>query len=221
MSSVVPHRFLFRYTFSVRHLQPLPKKGKQLLDLPEECIFPDLSELDRAEPFGGIRLAWNESGLGISVTVAGKKHPLVCDVAFPEEADGLQVWLDTRNTQSIHRASRFCHHFCLLPQGGGSKQDQPVAIQLPIARARDDAPIADSAEIPLSVKKTKAGYKLDAWFPSEILNGFDPESNQLIGFYYYLRDSELGEQFLTVDKEFPFASDPSLWSTLELVTSDE
>ncbi len=217
MSSVVPHRFLFRYTFPVRHLQPLPKKGKQILELPEECALPDLSELDRAKPFGELRLAWNESGLGISVIVAGKKHPFVCDVAFPEEADGLQVWLDTRNTQSIHRASRFCHHFCLLPQGVGSKHAQPVAIQLPIARAREDAPVADSNEIPLSVKITKAGYKLEAWFPAEILNGFDPESNQLIGFYYYLRDAELGEQFLTVGKEFPFASDPSLWSTLELV----
>ena len=217
MSSVVPHRFLFRYTFPVRHLQPLPNKGKQLLDLPEECRLPDLSELDRAEPFGELRLAWNEEGLGISVIVSKKKHPPVCDPAFPDEADGLQVWLDTRNTQSIHRASRFCHHFCLLPQGGGSKHDQPLAIQLPIARAREDTRIADSNEIPLSVETTKACYKLEAWLPAEILNGFDPESNQLIGFYYYLRDAELGEQFLTVGKEFPFASDPSLWSTLELV----
>jgi hypothetical protein len=217
MGSIVPHRFLFRYTFPVRHLQPLPKNGKQLLDLPKECRIPDLSELDRAKPFGELHLAWNEGGLGISVTVSGKKHPLVCDVSFPEEADGLQVWLDTRNTQSIHRASRFCHHFCLFPKEGGSKQNQPIAIQLPMARAREDAPLADSNEIPLSVKITKAGYKLEAWFPAEILNGFDPESNQLIGFYYYLRDAELGEQFLTVGREFPFASDPSLWSTLELV----
>jgi hypothetical protein len=49
-----------------------------------------------------------------------------------------------------------------------------------------------------------------------MLNGFDPEANPLLGFYYFLRDAELGEQFLTVGHEFPFPHDPSLWSTLEL-----
>jgi hypothetical protein len=32
-----------------------------------------------------------------------------------------------------------------------------------------------------------------------------------------LRDSELGDHCLTVDAAFPFASDPSLWQTLDLI----
>ena len=61
------------------------------------------------------------------------------------------------------------------------------------------------------------GYVLDAWIPADTLVGYDPESNPLLGFYYVVRDAELGEQFLTVGREFPFDHDPSLWATLELV----
>jgi hypothetical protein len=32
-----------------------------------------------------------------------------------------------------------------------------------------------------------------------------------------VRDDELGEQVLSVDADFPFWEDPSLWSVLELV----
>jgi hypothetical protein len=35
--------------------------------------------------------------------------------------------------------------------------------------------------------------------------------------YYHIRDQELGDQFLSVGWEFPFADDPSLWAVLELV----
>ena len=61
------------------------------------------------------------------------------------------------------------------------------------------------------------GYLLEAWIGAEALSGFEPESNPRLGFYYCLRDAELGEQFLAVGREFPFAHDPSLWATLELV----
>ena len=38
-----------------------------------------------------------------------------------------------------------------------------------------------------------------------------------LGFFYAVRDMELGEQLLGVDAEFPYWEDPSLWSVLELV----
>ena len=215
--SVLPHRFLFRYSVPVCHVARLPKTGRQLLDLPQECALPDWGTLDGQESIGRIHAAWNDAGVGFSVQVGGKKAPLVADPNDPESADGLQVWIDTRNTQTIHQASRFCHHFCLLPAGAGSKSDKPLAIQLPIARAREDAPLAKSAEIPIAVKLKKGGYQLEAWLPADVLQGFDAEANPRLGFYYLLHDSEKGEQYLNVGREFPFAHDPSLWSTLELV----
>jgi hypothetical protein len=50
-----------------------------------------------------------------------------------------------------------------------------------------------------------------------VLNGFDPEQNPRLGFYYAIRDSELGEQVLSVGSDFPYWEDPSLWSVLQLV----
>ena len=51
------------------------------------------------------------------------------------------------------------------------------------------------------------------------MTGYDPELNPKLGFFAYYSDRKLGEQFLTLDNDFPFANDPSLWSTLELVDS--
>lgn len=217
MKSIIPQPFLFRFSIPVRHVARMPKKGRQLLDLPNDCLLPFLGELEQSRPIGQVRLAWNSAGLGVSLSVTGKKMPPVGRLDEPTESDGLQVWFDTRNTQSIHRATRYCHHFCLLPSGGEKPKDQPAVIQLPIARAREEAPDDHLKKIRLCADRQKEGYRLEAWLPSEVLHGFDHEANPRLGFYYHLRDAELGEQFLTVGREFPFPHDPSLWSTLELV----
>ena len=224
MNSVVPHRFLFRYTIPITHVKSIPKRGGQLLNLSKSHSLPSFSELDGETDFADIRMGWNAKGIGISIAIKNKKRAFQCDTRDPAESDGLQVWIDTRNTQSIHRASRFCHHFCLLPSGFGKDRKQPAVIQLPIARAREEASIADPSEFRILTKPNASGYSLEAWMPAETLVGFDSacgdnRQNPLIGFYYCARDQERGEQFLGVGREFPFAQDPSLWSTLELVRS--
>lgn len=216
MPTVVPHRFLFRYSIPIPRIDRLPRKGRKLLNLPAACELPLFDDLDGAETFGRIAAAWNKRGLAFSATARGKTVPPRCDRKSPAESDGLQLWIDTRNTQSIHRASRFCHHFCVLPQGAGPKSDRPLAVQLPIARAKEESALADPSEISVAAEKIDDGYRVEVWLPAEVLKGFDPDANPRLGFYYLLLDSELGEQFLSVGRDFPFAHDPSLWSTLEL-----
>ncbi len=147
MNKLLPHRFLFRYSMPVRRVKQIPRRGKSLLKLPATCTVPEFGELDDHAAFADVRLGWNAAGLGISAQVTGKQKPLDCRLADPTESDGLQIWIDTRNTQNIHRASRFCHHFCLLPSGAGKKSDQASVQQLPIARAREDAPNTHADEI--------------------------------------------------------------------------
>lgn len=60
------------------------------------------------------------------------------------------------------------------------------------------------------------GYLLETWLPAESLVGYDPDAHRQLGFYVMIRDFELGEQFLTIGREFPFEHDPSLWQMLEL-----
>lgn len=213
---VVPHRFLFRYLIPVRRIDGLPRHNAGLLALPADASLPNFGALDGAKPFGVVRVAWNRNGFGISVEVIGKKMPFACDPKEPTESDGLQIWFDTRSTQTIHRASRFCHHFCLLPAGVGKRGEDPCAAQMSIALAREDAPRAKAASIRVERTDLKGGYRLEAWFSSDALHGYEPESNPKLGFYYSLRDAELGEQNLIVGRELPFAHDPSLWATLDL-----
>lgn len=223
MPEVVPHPFLFRFSFPVRRLDDLPKRGKRLLDLSAEFALPDLSELQGARPTGELRMAWNDEGLGVSVLVCGKQHDPEGDERLPTAADGLQLWLDTRNTQTIHRASRYCHYFCFAPTGGGRDGEQPFGVQLPIAQAREATPLAVKGSLLVTAEQLSDGYRLEAWLGREQLQGFDPAANReagtpiRLGFFFAIRDSELGHQTLTVDDSFPFAYDPSLWSTLELV----
>ncbi|VAX38384.1 hypothetical protein MNBD_PLANCTO02-989 [hydrothermal vent metagenome] len=214
---VVPHQFLFRYSFPVIYNAKLPRRGKQVLGFSSELALPHLGELDEQPAFAEVKIGWNEKGVGIAVNVLGKKHPPQCDISSPDQTDCLQVWIDTRNTQSIHRASQYCHHFSLFPNRGGKEKASPVVLQRPIIHAREEAPLADVKKIKQSVTISTKGYLLETWFPATTLHGFDFEATSKIGFYYSLHDTELGNQFLTVNRDFPFTHDPSLWSTLDLL----
>lgn len=221
MSPLIPSRFLFRFSIPVQEVSGIPRTAKKagsekLLNLPAGCTLPDFGEFDQKTTFGELRLAWNRTGLGFSVHVTGKKEPVRGKPESPWESDSLHLWIDTRNTQSIHRASRFCHHFVAVPTIGGKKKSSAVVQQLQIPRAREESTLADPEQLLGHSEETSGGYLLEAWLPAEALHGFDPDSNARLGFYYYLRDSELGEQYLSVNQEFPFATDPSLWWTLEL-----
>jgi hypothetical protein len=216
MNQLVTPSFLFRWSFPVVRIDALPHATGRLLDLPEACRLPSVGELDSRRDFADVRLAWNASGFGVSVEVRGRTKKPVCSAAMVERSDGLTVWIDTRNTQGVHRATRFCHQFCLLPLGGGRKSLDPVVVSIPLARAREEVAPPDVSLIQLHSEVTADGYRLEAWLPAAVFIGFDPAASPKLGFHYLVRDLELGDQSLAVGSEFPVASDPSLWQTLEL-----
>jgi hypothetical protein len=178
--------------------------------------LPVLSELDGQKPIADIRAAWSEAGLGFSVRVEGKKHPNWCRETKLEDSDSLQVWIDTRDTHNIHRASRFCHRFVFLPGGAGRNYDEPVADQLLVDRARENANPVRPGHLKINLEKRVGGYVMSVFIPAVALTGFNPADHPKLGFTYFIFDRELGQQFFSLGSEFPFASDPSLWGTLEL-----
>ena len=216
MTAVLPPAFFFRFAIPVMFQSDIPRKRGDLLKLPETCRLPQVNLLANQIPFGDLRLAWNDEGLGVSIEVRGKKMPVSSHAEEPATSDGLQIWIDTRNTQTIHRASRFCHHFCFLP-AESEENSNPAAKELAINRAREERKLADSDDLIVQSKILKDGYRLEAWLPAKSLVGYDPNANPQLGFYSLIQDAELGRQFLTVSDEFPFAEDPSVWSTLEFV----
>ena len=217
MSTLIPPRFLVRVAHPCHYVKQMPREDADtLLDLPESCRLANFAALDGRTNFADVRLAWNELGLGLQVTVTGKDQPPQGDVNRPRHSDGLTLWLDTRADRSSHRASRYCHQFHLLPAGAGPQRDEPAFVQSKIHRALQDAPIVAASAVPFRCGPVKGGYRIEAFLPMAVLNGFDPEEHPRLGFYYAVRDSEKGEQTPGVGNEFPYAEDPSLWQILEL-----
>lgn len=217
MSSLLPPRFLFRWSFLIQKMNPLPNSTGRLLGLPACCRFPSLEELDKSPDFADLRMAWSEAGIGLSLEVRGRTRPLECAISAPRTSDGLHLWIDTRNTHTVHRATKFCQQFSLFPVGGGPNAMEPVALAQPLARSREESELADVSLIRLQSEIHKDGYWLDAWFPASVFVGFDHLQHPRLGFQYLVRDAQFGEQGFAIGKEFPYESDPSLWQTIELV----
>lgn len=208
--------FLFRWSIPVQKVPSLPGGSGGLLDLPESCRLPAVNELDGQTEFADVRLAWNPAGLGISVRVTGRRRtPSVDDLRF-EASDGITVCIDTRNTQGVHRATRYCHQFCIIP-GHVRRPARPQIRAIPLARAREEAQPTDLKRVQLHAVVEETRYLLEAWLPAEVFTGYDPATAPRLGFHYRVRDRDLGEQCLGVNSEFPVSSDPSLWQTLELI----
>ena len=218
MPPLVPNRFLVRLAHPCPYVGGMPGAGDAdtLVDLPASAVLANFAALDGGVNFAEVRLGWNELGLGLTCVVRGKERDPAGDAAKPRLSDGLTLWLDTRDARAGHRATRTCHQFYFLPTGGGPDLDEPACGQLKINRALDDAPVAASSELPFRAATEKGGYRLEAFLPAAILSGFDPEQHPRLGVYYHLRDQELGDQYLGVTADFPFADDPSLWDALEL-----
>jgi hypothetical protein len=207
---LVPNRFLFRVAYPCLHVPNMPREDDDcLLELPETCRVDNFAAMDEQNNFADLRLAWNDLGIGMQVEVRGKEQQPQGDAARPRSSDGVTLWLDTRDARTSHRASRHCHQFHFLPAGGGPDRDEPAFVQSKINRALQDAPLAAAESVPFRTSITKRGYLVEAFLPAAVLHGFDPGQSPRMGFYYAIRDAELGEQVLSVGSDFPYWEDPS------------
>jgi len=220
MNQIIPPSFAFRFAFPVPRADGIPRRGKRLLKLGDEHrLFRPGADFGVEESPVSVFAAWNDGGLGFAVEVHGKQHPPVSNPDRSDETDSFQLWIHTRSARTIHRANRLCHQFCVLPNGGGDDGSLPMVRQLPVSRATEDAPLFPPESFQATTEALDDGYRIEFWLPAATLNGFDPEDSPQLGFYWLLRDAELGDICLTVDSAFPYASDPSLWETLELLKS--
>ncbi len=212
---LLPASFLFRYSAPCRALPVESELGDGALT--DAHRLPNFTPLDGGPDGPEFRAGWNESGLRFCVHVAGKRQPPWCRENRLDESDGLHVFIDTRDTHNIHRAGRFCHYFVILPGGGGPKLDQPVAGQLLINRARENARPVRLGMLRAKSQKQRDGYILEAAIPAAALTGFDPAEHPRLGFTYCVVDREIGLRTFNCGPEFPFREDPSVWATLELI----
>ncbi len=212
--SLIPKRLLFRISVPCYWYE---SPGKGIVSLDEQFRLPPLAELEGGKAWADVRVAWNHTGLMLSLRVEEKQQSLWCRANRPEDSDGLHVWIDTRDVHSVHRAGRYCHRFLFAPAGGGADTKQPMALWLPIHRAGEHPATIPPGAIQVRSKVRSGGYRLDAFLSARALTGFDPDEHPRMGFTYAVIDRELGEQTFAAGQPMPYQEDPSLWATLELV----
>ncbi len=216
MSKLVSPTFLFRYRVPLRRMSKWPAQG--FANLTPKHVLPSFGELEGNRLFAELRGGWHANGLAFSLRVAGKKQATWCRAAKPEDSDGLQIWLDTRDTHNVHRATQFCHCFVFLPRGGGRHGDSPCAEQIFIHRARAHPKPAAAQALRLESTVERNGYQLNAIIQADALQGFDTSEHLRLGFFYDVVDRELGNQTFSVGSDFKYQEDPCVWGTLELTS---
>lgn len=216
MTQLLAPTFLFRFAAPCRYAKEVSAAAPGPLS--ESYRLPCFAELDERPRFADVRVGWNEAGLAVHLRVEGKKQAPWCRDSKIEDSDGIQLWIDTRDTKNVHRAGRFCHRFAVLPLGSGRNLDQPTIGLLAINRARESPREIHERQLSARSKRFGGGYELEAFFPAEALTGYDPAEHPKLGFSYAIFDRELGVQTFTIGPEFTAVTeDPSLWGTLELV----
>lgn len=237
MSQLVPARFLFHFELPVQRLATAPVSGKPLPGLSGDYQLPGLGELERLSEFAEVRLGWHERGLAVQVgmrkaattanrggSVAGvgaTTLPVGRAADSHANARTIELWIDTRNTRNVHRATKYCHRYRVtLADPQTSSHGQPTVIGEPIPQARENVPVADHKGVRVEQESDDHGLSVRIWFPADRLNGFDPAENPRLGFFYRVRDPLHGEQTLSAARGLPIEQDPSIWQTLALQASE-
>ncbi len=215
---LLPQAFWFRFAARCTRVEGIPRanNSSSLLGLPADCALPDLKPLDGGASWAEVRVGWNAGGLGITAIADGITAQQLAE-RRPEGFAVAQFWVDTRDTRNVSRATKFCHRFVIrLDRSGTRGRLEAEVTQRPIARAVADAPIGRSGDIPVRVELSRSSWTLELFLSSQVLNGFDPETNRRLGFAYQIADFVRDDQFLGVGRDFPVGENPSLWTTLEL-----
>ncbi len=216
--ALLPQAFWFRIAAPCPRVDGIPIRDarRPLVELPPASILPQCARLDGRSPWAEVGVGWNPGGLAVVIRAEGLGDPkLTAD--RPENFADVNLWIDTRDTRDVARATRFCHRFvvAIQRQRPGKTLNSEVT-QKPIARAIADPPMARSGQVESRAELLRDGWTLEVFFPAATLNGFDPETNRRLGFAYQISDHIREDQYLGVGRDFPIGENPGLWSTLEL-----
>lgn len=217
MENVVPPSLLFEFRLPISRCATASTKAKgSLLNLPESAKLFLPSALNDSASFAEVKAGWHDDGLALQFAVVGRSslpEGWGSRVASP---DCWTVWIDTRPSGNVHKATEYCHCFSFLPIDVES-DGQPSAKVQPIAQQRATRIESNVKKFGLRLHTNSSGYQLEVWIPGDQLYGYR-EISELgrLGFYCVINDSELGTQHFGVGDDFPTSYDPSTWTQLEL-----
>jgi hypothetical protein len=213
----LPVRTFFRFEFPLIYLSKQPRNDGHLTGWPDEALLPSLIDLEPedaaiADVYGG----WNEDGLYFAFDVPNRPAPVQCDVKQWWKMDGIRICIDTRDTRNNKRATRFCHFLYALPTGGGTDGTAPIVGQHRMSRSKEPPPAMAMDQVRVASHVLKRRYTLELSIGAGALAGWEPAEHPRIGFFYKIKDTQLGAQHLTATDELGWNVDPSTWATVVL-----
>ncbi len=175
-------------------------------------LLPDTSEWLGEERFAELAMVWSEEGLCIEA---------FCDQPFQEahyplyqSGDALEIFIDTRDVKTAGFATRFCHHFLVLPESVQGVQ----ALEVTHFRTEDTHPLCDPSDLTVTTQFHKQSYHFRVTIPASCLVGYDPQSFDKMGFTYRIhRYGGSPQHFAVSSDHFSIDQSPKLWATLAMI----
>ena len=133
--------------------------------------MPPLAHLAGVPDLLDLWLAWNDEGLGVRGVARGVGTTRWCHPTRAEDSDGLHLWIATRPTGDSHRAGRFCRRLAILPTGGGTRGDRPVAVAAVIPRTSELPASLPEGAVRIAAEATADGWRIDAFIGAAALPG--------------------------------------------------
>ncbi len=191
--------------------------------LGDECTIPALSSLSGGKRFAEMMIAWHGDGLFFHARLrapAGKEAAFAAN-SLSARTQLCSVYIDTRWSPGVHRATSFCHRFDFLLNRPTSAQSvvRGHGELNPIQRARAAPATVHPNDIAVATYFHALGYDIKAYLKGDTLTGFSPEEFQEIGIFYTINDSVLGNQIMARTLQSPYFEDPSVWCRGQLLQS--
>lgn len=179
--------------------------------LKSSYLLPSTSSLLAEEAFSDVAMAWSEEGVVVEVFV----HKPFEEAQYPryQEGDALELFIDTRDLKTAGFATRFCHHFVILPQ-----EVQGIrALEITRFRTEDSHPLCDPNELQVKSDFEKKCYWMQVFIPSSCLHGYDPSGMNRMGFTYRISRFKAEPQHFAIrSQDWAIDQNPKLWASLTL-----
>lgn len=224
MSPLVHPAAAFRFRFPCHRVPQLAALSDQQA---KNAQLPNLADVVGVPNVCTLAMGWHPQGLVVRAVAHGVDSTRWCHATKPEDSDGLHLWLATRPTGESHRAGRFCRRLAILPTGGGRQAKSPLVVAAAIPRATlipgtdpDAMPLPATLQEELASVRAELrpnGWQVDAVLKAGALPGWDPDEQPTLGFFASVVDRRLGQIPLFAPPEYPWDSDPTTWSSLELI----
>ncbi len=222
--------WLFDFGFPIPQLNGRSTKPERLdWKLRSEHIIPAFGSLSGGKRFAEAFIAWNEEGLFFEARVK-VPYSKAAGAAVSSPASNAasktthcSLYLDTRWSPGVHRATTFCHRFdFILSRPSLSQPELRGHGELaPIQRARAAPTEIHPTDISVGVFHHTDGYEIRAFLRADTLTGYSPTEFPDIGLFYTINDSLVGSQILARTLQSPFFEDPSLWCRAKLLPSQK